>query len=98
MPQTKVIPTATILTVLNTAISIFTFYNTGLPYILSAFIAQVVSSLNGVGYIEGQLIITATNYPQDIDFWVDSSGNLIILGDDANQYSLDGNGNIIYTY
>lgn len=47
---------------------------------------------------EGELTMVMKNTLKNIDFEIDDDGNLIIHAPDAENYSLDDNGNLIYTY
>lgn len=98
--ETKLIPTQTIITVDTdgNTIDIFTFYNDGLaPFTILAFIASEDATINDTLIEQGDLVIHMINSPEFIDYFLDSSGNLIVLGDDADNYSIDGDGNLIYT-
>ncbi len=102
MPETKLIPTVTTLNVTGSTIKIFTEYvGQDLPYILSVFIADQVGSLNNISYIEGQLIANfkSEKYSNDIDLFIDNEGNLVVksLGGDVENYSIDTEGNFIWT-
>lgn len=102
MPETKLISTVTTLNVTGSTIKIFTEYaGQNLPYVLSVFIADRVGSLNNVSYIEGQLIVDfkSDKCSNDIDLFIDNRGNLIVksLGGDVENYSVDTEGNFIWT-
>src|SRR5579872_1863688 len=45
--------------------------------------------------IEGELIMKLKNTLADVDWEIDDDGNLIIHAEDANNYSLDDEGNLI---
>lgn len=53
---------------------------------------------NNKKIIPGELCLTMKNHLKDIDFEVDFEGNLIVHAEDADNYSLDSEGNLIYTY
>ncbi len=107
MAEQKTIPTTTITTSNDTDVVIFTFFNrnffdcdgetgyTDRPYIKEVGIMDSVGYKNGVPFKEGELLIVAENLPGGVDIWL-SNGELIIKGDDANSYSIDNNGNLIY--
>lgn len=98
--ELKIIPTITETNLVGSAISIKTSYNENiLPDTLEAFIADSVSSKNGVNYIEGELIITAKNRPQNLSYSIDGDGHLILIVStgDSDNYSVDNNGHLIYT-
>jgi len=101
MPETKLIPTVTTSTVVNSIISIFTEFLLQPPFTIIAFISEIVASKNGTSFIEGDLVITMTNSPEKIDYFLDSLGNLIVNAnspEDAAKYSIDSNGDLIYTF
>ena len=101
MPETKLIPTATTLDVISNVITIFTEFLSGLPNTINAFIAEIVATKNNIPYIEGDLVITMVNSPESIDYVIDSNGNLIVntsaAANDADRYSIDSSGDLIYT-
>jgi hypothetical protein len=69
-----------------------------LPNILSTFISSIVSTQDGVPYIEGELPVQMKNYPDHIDCYIDGNGNLIIQLDtgDEDNYSINSSGNLIW--
>jgi len=97
------IPTTTITTINEPDIEIFTFYDPNmdvLPNTIFTILADNVGSINGVSYIEGQLLIGMKNHPHDIDYDINSNGELIAytLGEgDADRYDIDANGDLTYT-
>lgn len=107
MIESKLIPTETISFGTVTAITIWTFYNqipfvcgddsgfSDFPNTLRIFISTAVGFENGIGYQSGELIISLKNYPDNF-FYIDNQGHLIVVGDDANSYSIDENGHLIY--
>jgi hypothetical protein len=100
--ETKIIPTITSLTVSGNDIEIRTEYLdiTTLPDTLSADITEVVGMQDNTPYIEGELIIKMKNSPPNISYLIDNNGDLILIditGDTAN-YSVDSNGELIYTF
>jgi len=54
--------------------------------------------INNVTVLEGELSMILKNTLRDIDFEIDDDGNLIVHGLDANNYSIDAEGFLIYTY
>jgi acyl carrier protein len=100
MPETKVLNTRTLVTIIGANISIQSYYDQGIVNnnILEGFISDSVKTVEGVDFIEGQLGIRMNDqYPSGIDVTIDSEGNLIIVGDSVEKYSLDASGNLIYT-
>jgi hypothetical protein len=47
---------------------------------------------------EGDLVFLLKNSLKSINFELDGNGNLIVDAPDANNYSIDDEGNLIYTY
>jgi hypothetical protein len=69
-----------------------------LPNIISCFIAQTEGKVNGISYVEGDLVFNMTNFPTAIDVTIDpATGDLIVSGPDADKYSLV-EGQLVYTY
>jgi len=97
MPEKVEIPIETDIDVQGSNVTITLFFKKGLPDTVAAFISEIVATLNGIPYIEGELVITMVNSPADIDFEVDSNGDLIVFSDDASKYSINDNGDLIYT-
>lgn len=54
--------------------------------------------VNNNDILEGELCLLLKNTLKKISFEIDINGNLIVNAEDANNYSLDGEGNLIYTY
>jgi hypothetical protein len=99
MPETKVLNTRTLVTIIGANISIQSYYDQGIVNnnILEGFISDSIKTVEGMNFIEGELGIRMQNYPSKIDVTLDDNGNLVIVGDDADKYSLDASGNLIYT-
>lgn len=100
MPETALINTLTELTVTGSSISIKTFYDEDLlPDTILASIPDSVGIQDGIVYSEGDLLIQMKNHPEQIDYYIDGSGNLILLTSegDASNYSINANGELIYT-
>jgi hypothetical protein len=97
MAEERTINTKTELTVLGNGVKIFTYYLPNeLPNTLEAFIAEILSSLEGVGYQEGDLVLVLKNYPGQINFFLNADGTMNVEADDAAQYSINENGELIY--
>ncbi len=99
--ETKQIPTTTQLQVDGSDINIFTFYDPDIwPNIVEVFIAEIVGMLDGVPYIEGELIVAMNNYPLQISCEINSDGEFIIWtppGNEAEHYSINSDGDLIFT-
>lgn len=105
MPEQKVIPSSTVTSIVGTDITILTRYREEsdvniLPDTILAFITNQTASYDGVSHVEGELIIEMKNNPLQIDYSIDSDGNLIVFsnqGDESN-YSIDNQtGQLVYT-
>ncbi len=99
MPESKLIPTFTTLSVLGNAIIIKTEYVEDiLPDTISALLTTNIGIQDGVNYIEGEGLIQMKNSPQHLTYYVDNNGHLIlsINTGDENNYSIDNNGHLIY--
>lgn len=98
--ESKLIPTVTEYSVSDTDITIFTYYQENeLPDTIFCAISDSVGIQNGTPFIEGELLIKVKNYPTNISYQLDNNGNLIQIistGDEGN-YSIDSNGDLIYT-
>ena len=99
MPESRIISTITEINLVGTNISIKTLYQTELPDTIEAFIADGVGNKNGTNYIDGELIITCKNSPQNLNYFIDNNGYLILMinTEDGSQYDIDDNGDLIYT-
>ena len=54
--------------------------------------------VNNNDMYEGELMMALKNTLKDIDYEIDDEGNLIIHAPDADNYSIDINGFLIYTW
>jgi hypothetical protein len=101
MSGLAIIPTVTELAITNgEEISITSRYQEdSLPNTLAADISIIVGSQDTTNFIEGELIIRMKNYPSQINYTLDSNGNLIVVSStgDASNYSINGNGELIWT-
>lgn len=98
MPESKFIPTSTEVRTFDSGspnIEIFTFYDPGYFHLISCFIAETSGSILGTSFIEGDLVCTMRDNPQNIDLQFDNNGNLIIFALSEENYEFDGEGNII---
>ena len=99
MPETKQIATLTTVSLVGNALSIFTEFDPEIPE-LFAFISPVDQFVNGTKFRMGDLGIHIDDRltPDDIDFSLDVDGNLIADGNLAAQFSINSNGELIFTY
>lgn len=87
--------TQTTITREGAGIDIFTFYS-GSTRSISAFISESVTSIQGINFIEGELGFVITNWP-NITFKLNDKGELIVVGDEAEKFSITETGDLIYT-
>lgn len=78
-------------------IQILTRYNITPPRITELFISNSVGSSNSVIFEENELIIIF-NSAFGIIVTINSSGEIIIIGADADNYSINSDGELIYTF
>ncbi len=100
MPELVTLSTITELNVVSEQISIKTRYLdlSELPFTIEAFISEEVAVQDGVSYIEGELIMKMINSPNNINYYVDENGHLILMCDTGDQDKYSNNsGNLIYT-
>jgi len=99
MPETKEITTVTTLNVVGSSIEIETAYidETLLNEILSIFIADSATTIDSIVFLQGEAGVTLAPGATTI-VYIDSDGDLIISGPDAANYSLNEDGELIYTY
>lgn len=86
MPESKDIKTVTTTLVSGGTIQIKTEYA---GHDIYAFIAEEVDTLNGVSYIEGELMMVIGSVPMIPVFSINSNGELIVTSSDAVRYHLD---------
>ena len=100
MAGSKVISTYTTIAATIPAVDITTYYqDPDIGDILSVFINDTYQVFNGSPLSEGYAIVVGTdNFLSDIDLEIDVNGTLLVIGDEANMYDIDVNGNLTYTY
>jgi hypothetical protein len=54
--------------------------------------------VNNNDMVEGELMMSLKNTLKDVDWEIDDDGNLIIHAPDADNYSIDSEGFLIYSY
>lgn len=55
-------------------------------------------NVNNIPVASGELCMVMKNNLRDIDYEINNNGELIVNAPDAENYSLDSEGNLIYTY
>lgn len=100
MPELKIISTVTELTVTGDDISIKTSYQENvLPDTLEARLATESGIENGTSYIQGEGLIKMKNSPENLNYYLNGNGELILIinSGDGSNYSINSNGELIYT-
>jgi hypothetical protein len=95
MAELKRIDTITLIITLGSSVEILTFYNSGYSAIVYAFIADSNGQLNYQPFNQGDLVITYTySSSAPISVSLNNQGELIITSEDANNYSINGDGEL----
>lgn len=99
MAGIKNIPTYTTIAAIIPDVDITTFYlDPEFGDIFNVFLNEDYVVMNGSPILEGYgVVIASDNMPSQIDIEVDNNGNMIIIGDEANKYNIDSDGNLTYT-
>jgi hypothetical protein len=99
MSETVTLSTKTTLSISGSSISIYTYYNDDEDSAtITAFLSSLSQTINGVSFEEGEGGITTED--TDNVFYLNSNndGDLLILGDDAENYFLDEDTGQLYYY
>lgn len=66
--------------------------------ILQILIAKSATTFNGVALIEGELLISGDEnfFGNQIDFDINSLGDLVAIGSSSNEYSVNNEGELIW--
>lgn len=105
MPESKKIPTISYSICKGDDVEIHTLskyenYDCGdsvLPNIKFGNISEEQIVLNNEGLNGGDLYVIGDEIPEENDLFLEENGNLIIVGVDANKYSINSFGELIYT-
>lgn len=95
MPENKLINTRTNINVVGNDISIHTYYVEEEDFILEFFVPLEDTTVESVNFLAGDLGYTQVNN-NDI-FEINEDGELIVSSPNADKYSIDENGDLIYT-
>ena len=95
MAEDKQIITKTQVNTTNTEIDIFIYYVGQVEKQISFFISDTQKNVEGVSFKQGDLGYTYQN-TSDL-FEKNSSGNLVVISTESEKYSIDENGQLIYT-
>ena len=69
-----------------------------LPNIRVASYYDFGGNLNGMTFVEGELVTDGVNMPLENDIWINNQGELIVSGDDAEGYYIDEDGYLLYDF
>jgi hypothetical protein len=95
MPENKLISTKTNVSFSGNQIFIHTFYSEPDEQYIAFFVPLVNQTIQGINFIGGDLGYTYENV-NDI-FEINNDGDLIVSGLNADKYSINDNGELIYT-
>jgi len=95
MPETKLISTKTNVSIVGNNISIHTYYSEEEDFVLEFFVPLEDTTVESVKFLAGDLGYTQENN-NDI-FEINDKGELIVSSPNADKYSIDENGDLIYT-
>ena len=95
MAEDKQIITRTQVNTTNTEIDIFIYYVGQAEKQISFFISDTQKNVEGVSFKQGDLGYTYQN-TSDL-FEKNNSGNLVVISTESEKYSIDENGQLIYT-
>jgi len=93
MIENKLIPTSTVVSSLNGDVSVFTFFTNALDSIV-AFISNLKTTIGGVSFKESELGVIQSGY-EDVKFFIDNKGNLIVQSNSDKNFSINANGELI---
>ena len=97
MPDKKQINSVDALLVEGGSGSFETSFNENICDAEVALIADKNGVLNYIPYVQGELVVLEKDQMKT-RFYVDSNGCLIVVGENANKYSINSLGELIYTY
>lgn len=93
MTQSR-LPTRTRVTLTGNNVEIFTFFEEDVVYQKFRML-DAPENINQIDVLEGELLYQYEGTKDD--FFIDSDGNLIVLAEDPDMYSLNSNGELIRT-
>lgn len=79
----------------TTGLSATVLFDTNEPKTYRAETLEEVKIFDGTPGLDGELLISTK---QDCDFVIDINGNLLVLHEKADNYSVDEEGNLIYNF
>lgn len=69
-----------------------------LPSIPKVEVLDLNTQISGKNFNEGDLMIIGVNFGVDVYAKINNKGELIIFSKNAEKYSINNNGDLIYTY
>ena len=98
MPETVNLNTITNYTRVGSDITIYTIYNDGiLPDILSSYVRTDAGSLSSIAYKEGDLMVEYKYGASLLSIYINTDGTIVIDSTDSANYSINSDGELIYT-
>ena len=99
MPEIKAIPSYTVVAALAPDIDITTYFqDDSVGDVKLVFITEQAGTVNGNPIKEGYAIAVGNDDFMSLTYLeIDIDGNLLVVGDDANNYEININGELTYT-
>jgi len=99
MAEIKLLATYTLINAVVAPVTVETHYaEVSAGDIYAVFINEANQFINGIATQQGHgFYVSNANAPLLTDLEVDTNGNLIVFGDNADKYSLNAEGHLIYT-
>lgn len=74
------------------------YFNNILPNTILALIGEDSNNIDSISYIEGELVIRMKNYPENIDYYINQNGELIVLSNtgDSDNYFINVDGELMW--
>lgn len=91
-----VLNTQTTITRVNSNIDVFTFYQQEGEKNITAFVSETVENIGSVSFVEGELIFVFDNW-KGVRFELNKKGELVVISNEANKFSINEQGELIYT-
>jgi len=93
--ETINLETITSVEITGSAIKIKTSYSRILPSLIETQITESVGIMDGVSFIEGELLVKYKN--NNVLVYLNDLGELILVGtEEVNDYFINSNGNLVY--
>lgn len=95
MPEQKILNTETEIQISGSTLGIYTYYTNKLQDII-AFISSSIQNINSILFAEGELGYKKSGY-SDVSFFLNNNGDMIVMADDADKFSINGDGQLTIT-